>query len=132
MPAQSQKRTVGSVLNKLIQRVNTDTRRLRILEQENVIIKTRIETEEKNSLSERKHAQKNFLELEKKITKIEDNLAMIEKTMKDIINEIKKLATNTKLKELENLIDIYSPLKSEFITREEAQHLIDEKLGGSR
>ena len=57
---------------------------------------------------------------------------MIEKTMKDIINEIKKLATNTKLKELENLIDIYSPLKSEFITREEAQHLIDEKLGGSR
>lgn len=132
MPAPRQKRTVGSVLNKLIQRVNTDTRRLRLLEQENVINKTRIEVMEKNILSDKKHDQKTVQELEQKIITVEDTLATMGLTIKEIINEIKKLASTTKVKELEHLIDIYNPIKSEFITKEEALHLIEEKLGGKR
>lgn len=128
MPAPRHKRTVGSVLNKLIQRVNADTRRLRLLEQENIISKTRINVAERNFLAEKKYIQKSLKEMDEKISKIEDNIIRIEHTIKEIVTEIKKLASTTKVKELQSLIEIYNPIKSQFMTKEEVERMIEEKL----
>ena len=126
MPPAGQKRTVDSVLNKLIERVNSNIRRLRVLEQETGIVKTRLNSIEEDMLSQRNHTHKSLEDLADKIVKLDDRISSTENTMRDIIEKLKKVTTTTKIRELEQLIDIYNPLKSEFITKDEARRMIEE------
>jgi len=120
---------VGSVLNKLIQHVNADSRRLRVLEEENVILKTRLASMERNMLAQRSQMEKYIHDLEVKIEGLENRGRMVENTIKEMIKEIKKLASMSKVKELESLINMYNPLTSQFVTREEAERMLQEKGG---
>jgi hypothetical protein len=124
-----ERRTVGSVLNKLIQHVNADSRRLRVLEEENVILKTRLASMERNMLAQRSQMEKYIHDLEVKIEGLENRGRMVENTIKEMIKEIKKLASMSKVKELESLINMYNPLTSQFVTREEAERMLQEKGG---
>jgi vacuolar-type H+-ATPase subunit I/STV1 len=121
-----QKRTVSSVLNKLIERVNSNIRRLRILEQETGILKTRTNSLEEEGLAHKNQINKSLTEMSDRITKLDDRIANTETTIKDVIEQLKKATTTTKIRELEQLIDIYNPLKSEFVTKDEAKRMIDE------
>ena len=123
-----EKRTVGSVLNKLIERVNSNIRRLRILEQESSIYKTRMTSIEQEITSQKNHFNKSVKDLDQKITKLEGSIVNMENTVKEIINQMKKVTTTTRIKELEQMIEIYNPIKSQFITREEAERIVDDKL----
>lgn len=123
-----QKRTVGSVLNKVIQRTNANTRRLRVLEQENMILKARLASIERDSLHQRTQLEKSLKDLENRLGSLDDKSMTTHNTIKEIIKEIKKLATTSKVRELETLIQLYNPLKSQFMTREEAERFIEEKF----
>lgn len=122
------KRTLHTIIRELVERTNTDTGRIRILEQEGDIFKSRVNTLEQDMLNQRKQIQASLSGFESRIAKQEEMLSKLEKTIKEVIKEIKKLATVAKIKELEHLIDIYSPIKSSFITREEAERMVEEKL----
>jgi predicted nucleic acid-binding Zn-ribbon protein len=126
MPAP--RRTVGSVLNKLIERVNSNIRRLRILEQESSIYKTRLTSAEQEIMSQRNQVMKSIKDINDKISRQEDRIAAIENTVKEIISQFKKVTTTSKIKELEELIEIYNPIKSQFVTREEVERIIEERL----
>jgi len=128
MPAAGQKRTVGSVLNKLIERVNSNIRRLRILEQESSIYKTRLTSIEQEMTAQKNQFTKSVKEANERTARLEESLAGIENTMKEIIAQLKKVTTTAKIKELEQLIEIYNPIKSQFVTREEVDKIIEGRL----
>lgn len=128
MPAAGQRRTVGAVLNKLIERVNSNIRRLRILEQESSLFKTRLTSLEQEIVSQRNQAKKAAGDTSKKAAVLEERLASMESTLKEIITQLKKVTTTSKIKELEQLIEIYNPIKSQFVTREEVDKIIEERL----
>lgn len=128
MPAVGERRTIGSVLNKLIERVNSDIRRLRILEQESSVYKTRLTAAEEELLAQRNQLAKSVNDVSEKITQLDERLSGMENTIKEIISQLKKATTTTKIKELEQLIEIYSPLKSQFLTRDEVERIIDDRL----
>ena len=128
MPDENERRTVGSVLNKVIERVNSTIRRLRILEQEMSIYKTRTTSLEEEILTQRTQINKAMKEVDEKISGLEERFAKSESVLREVIEQLKKTTTAAKIKELEELIDIYNPLKSQFTTREEVQKMINEKL----
>ena len=74
-----------------------------------------------------KNAQKLASDLEARMKKQDDRIFQNESAVKEIIKQVKKLATGAKISELEELLEIYSPLKSQFVTREEVERLINEK-----
>ncbi len=121
------KRTIRSVINELVDRTNTNTQRLRILEQDIRTLKTRTNSIEKNTLNQTKKINSTLSKFEAKLTKTEDRILALERTIKEMVNEIKRLATLPKVKELEELIEIYNPLKSQFITKEEVERMIERK-----
>ena len=59
---------------------------------------------------------------------VETKLKEIENIINDIVNNMKRLAEKSEVAGLKELIDIYNPVKSQFITREEAENLIEEKV----
>jgi prophage DNA circulation protein len=133
MPAvKKQPHTINTILNDVIQRVNDDTQRLRILEQSSESLTSRMNTLEQAMLQNRKEFQKAFSDINDGITSLDDRLAKTENTMKEVINHVKKLVTESQLKELQNLIEIYNPVKSSFVTKEEMEKFVSEKLSGEK
>ena len=123
-----ERRTVGAVLNKLIERTNSNIRRLRVLEQESSIIKTRLAGVEGEILSQRRQADKGLKDALAQLTKLEERLASLESTTREIIAQLKKVTTTAKIKELEQMIEIYNPIRSQFVTREEVEGIIEQRL----
>ena len=122
------KKTLKTVLRELVERSNTDNARIRVMEQENDILKSRSKSFEQDLFSQKKYFEASITSVKKETEKTNDKTANIESTLRELIKEIKKLATTAKIKELETLVDIYNPLKSQFITREEAERMIERKI----
>lgn len=122
------RRTVGSVLNKVIERVNSNIRRLRILEQESSVVKTRLNAVEQEMTANRNQGHAAIEEMNTKLAQMDEKFLEMETTMRKMVDQLKKVTTTTKIKELEQLIDIYNPIKSQFVTREEVERLLDDRL----
>lgn len=60
-------------------------------------------------------------------TAFDVKIKAIENIINDIINNMKRLAEKAEIVGLKELIDIYNPVKSQFVTREEVENMIDEK-----
>jgi hypothetical protein len=130
MPVQrnSPKRTVQSVINDLIARVNEDTRRLRALEQDMSTVKARMISSEDSASKFRENMNKSFADVTNKIGRAEDKVARMEMLLAEYAKGMKRFAASSEIEKLEQLIEIYNPLKSQFITREEAEHMMEEKM----
>lgn len=122
----------GSNLEKiaveLINRVNENIRRLRMLENRVKALDNRINSMEQNTLVQSRNFQKALSERDTKITNLEEGLRKNELTTKEILKQLKFVATKTNIEELKNLIEIYNPLKSKFTTIEQVENMINEKL----
>jgi len=127
MPEAKGKMTVGAILNKLIERTNNNTSRLRTMEQKIDSATKRIQSEEKSFLEYKEEIKTSFSELEERIAELNNNMERIEAMLKEVVNQLKKTATRTHLKELEHLIDIYNPIKSNFVTKEEVERMLEER-----
>jgi cob(I)alamin adenosyltransferase len=128
MPAvKKQSRSINAILNDVIQRVNDDTQRLRILEQSSESLTSRINGAEQGMLQSRNEMQKALSDINEGITALSERLSKTENTMKEVITHMKKLVTESQVKELENLIEIYNPVKSNFVTREEMEKFVGER-----
>jgi cob(I)alamin adenosyltransferase len=128
MPAvKKQSRSINAILNDVIQRVNDDTQRLRILEQSSESLTSRINSVEQGALQGRNEMQKALSDINEGITALNERLSKTENTMKEVITHMKKLVTESQVKELESLIELYNPVKSNFVTREEMEKFVGER-----
>ena len=125
MPARSL--TINTVVNKLVDRVNTDTRRLRLLEQKVEILTTRADGVEQGLLAGREETKKALAELSAKLEAQTRALAELQQAMKEVIEQLKRTPTTADVKELESLLELYNPLKSAFVTREEVERLLEKR-----
>ena len=121
-------RSARTILNELVERVNTDTERLRVLEKTVDSISSRMNSVEQALIEERKSVRKSLAEADSMVSKLDDRIAGMEKILKEVIDRLKKTVTKPELEELEKIIEIYNPLKSNFMTREEVEALLNEKL----
>ena len=119
---------IQAVLNEIVRRANETVRRLRDLEESDSLIEGRLNTAETGILnlsSEKKEMNEAITarldEMDKSIIRIDNELVRLAKN-------VDKMAKKTEVRELENLISIYNPIKTKFITREEAELMIKERL----
>lgn len=115
------------ILNELVDRTNSNTKRLRILEQRDRSLSSRATSIERELQNMNRHMNKIILDVDTKIKKHEDRLRKTDFVLKEVVKQMKKLATVSKISELEQLIEIYNPLKSQFMTKEEVERLMQEK-----
>ncbi|MCK4497099.1 MAG: hypothetical protein KAU24_02830 [Candidatus Aenigmarchaeota archaeon] len=119
--------TLHAIINELVDRTNSNTQRLRVLEQRSEVLSSRANIIEQEILNLNKSIHKVILSLDTKTKGLDDRIRKDEGILKEVVKRMKKLATTSKISELEQLIEIYNPLKSQFITREEAERIIEEK-----
>jgi len=114
--------------NEVVKIISTNTRRIRALEQRLNGLEMRIGAIEEKIISEIEGVRKDFGEINTDIKTIAKNLSGLRNEILRINKTIEKTARKSEVKELESLLDLYSPIKSKFTTRDEVERLVDEKL----
>jgi len=117
------------VLSELINRVNDNTKRLRDLERGYESATNRAIAIEQDMMSNKKNTEKDFTDLRNKLDSQETKLMQIEETVKEIMKQMKFLATKTKVEELESMLNIFNPLESVFTTKEDVKRIVREETG---
>ncbi|MBU0530627.1 MAG: hypothetical protein ABIH52_01525 [Candidatus Aenigmatarchaeota archaeon] len=121
------RRTVSSVLNELIENTNSDTRRLRLLEQNSSIDKERLNRIEKDLAEQKRTHMKDMETLQIKLEQQGVQMVKMENYIKEMIKQIKRSATKADIGGLEELVGIFNPLTSKFVTKQEVMQMIKEK-----
>jgi len=119
---------VQTFSNEVVKIMSTNTRRIRSLEQRLDAIEMRIGGIEEKIINEIEGIKKDFEEISTDIKSIINNLSELRNEILRINKTIDKTARKSEVKELESLLDLYSPIKSKFATRDEVERMIDEKL----
>jgi len=107
---------------------NDNTRRIRILEQSLESSRTRIGSLEEGMIDEMGDIKKWIDQLSLDVKEISKDLKEIRTEISRVNKDLTKTARKSEIKELESLLDLYSPIKSHFITKEESMRLIEREM----
>lgn len=119
--------TLRSVINELVERANTDSRRLRVLEEKAEDLETRLNSLKDMLLQDKKQASSQLREITDTLKRQDARISKMEKTLENIVKQFKNVVTVSKIKELETLVSMYNPLKSQFVTKEEIERMLSKK-----
>jgi hypothetical protein len=120
-------RDIEAVLTELVRRANETTRRLRALEERDSNIEIRLGTVQDFVLKITEERKVTNESINERLTNIENDIIRINNELLRINKNIEKMAKRTELKELENILSIYSPIKTNFVTKGEVERMMEEK-----
>ena len=112
---------VNVIMQELVRRSNEYSRRLRGLEQRLDAIENRINNFENSSLDRNKKVNLKFAEMDLSIKTLTEELMKVNGGLEKINKQVNKFARKQDLKEIERMLDLISPLKQEFVTKDQLE-----------
>lgn len=121
------KGTLHTIINELVDRTNNEAQRMRVIEQRIDNLDLRINSVEQNILNITNQMQKLTEDIDTRFKKRDERMAKTDTLINELVKHYKKLATRADVKEVKQLVDIYNPIKSDFVTRQEVERLMSER-----
>jgi len=118
---------IKKVLNELINRINEDRRRIRVIEQSIDRLESSISSLESNAITRMGELKIAIERLNSKVSENSNMLNLLETETSRVGRLIKKSATKAELKQIESFIDIVNPITSKFVTKDELERALEEK-----
>ncbi len=112
----------------LINRVNENIRRMRVIEQQIKAMNIRLNSIEQNIMGHTRATQTSLKDRDKRISELEDRALRLETMTKEIVKQMKGVATKANVEEIKTMLKIYNPIESSFMTRDEVEQLVNHKL----
>jgi len=120
-------RDVQAVLTELVRRENESSRRLRALEERSSLTEMRASTLQDTTLKIIEERKLFNEKLNERLTNIENSILRIDNELVKINKNLEKMAKRTELKELENMLSFFNPIKTNFVTREEVERMLEDR-----
>lgn len=117
-----------AVTSELVKRVNENSRRVRALEQNIDRIESNISVLEENAIGQMKDLKLELDKIAQKIAVVSDRLSSMENEISRIDKLLGKTATKAELKQIESFIDLVNPITSKFVTKDELERALQEKI----
>ena len=118
----------AGITSETIHRLNESSRRMKMIEQRIDRIDQQLQSLENTAISQMDSIRVNLERMIAKITGIAERLTSIENELLRINKDLGKTAGKAEVKQLETYIDIMNPIKSKFITKDELDRILDEKI----
>ncbi|MBU3958200.1 MAG: hypothetical protein KKB25_03935 [Nanoarchaeota archaeon] len=119
-----------TMLDEIVRRLNEHGRRLRVLEERNRAIESKLDSAEDMILRNAENARLKTEELLGALGKMDARVMKIESDVSKIARDMGKTVKKNEVLELENLMSLYNPLRSSFVTRDELERILKEKKEG--
>jgi len=116
------------IVNELVRRSNEIFRRLRALEERNDMFDARVGGLQDNMLRNTDALKERETKVAETVKEMETKILRLENDVSKINKALEKTARKAELKELESTISLFSPLRAAFVTKKEAEELIEEHL----
>ena len=111
---EDQKKKRGApIINEIVGRVNDNTKRLRLLEDRERLLTSRISSIDESFVEKVKTQEETIKELEAKILAQQEKAATLQNTLKEVVKQLQFLAKKSYVKRLEEKLRIFDPLKSQ-------------------
>ncbi|MFH8080271.1 MAG: hypothetical protein QXO84_00090 [Candidatus Aenigmatarchaeota archaeon] len=110
-----------------VRRINDNTRRIRIIEQRLDIIDSRIKGIEEKMIDELQTLKVTFDRLYEQVKELSTEVKNMRGTILKFEQALEKTAKKSELKEIQSLLDLYNPIKSRFVTRDELERILERK-----
>jgi hypothetical protein len=125
--AQKKPVQAGPDISGLVEDVNAINRRLRVLEERHSNFQRRIQVIEQNMLSSNKKVSSEVGVVNSEISDIKRTLSEIESRLIMVIKELRMTAKKEEIDVISKYLEYWEPIK--FVTSEQVEKIIDEKLG---
>ena len=112
---------VSVIMQELVRRSNEDSRRLRSLEQRLDGIENRINNFENGMLDRNKKVNQKFAELDLSMKTVGEEMMKLSAGIEKINKQVSKFARKQDLKEIERMLDLISPIRQEFVTKDQLE-----------
>lgn len=116
------------IINEVVRRVKDFNRRIRDLEEKVRNINARINTVEDTILEKTKKLNKELGDVNNRTEELQDRVRNAEAEIKNLQRQQRKLVTRREFREMEDYMDLMTPVESAFMTRSEVEDLINKKL----
>lgn len=118
----------NDVLNEVVRRVKDFNRRIRDIEEKVRNINARINTVEDSILEKTKKLNNELGDVTNEVQELQDRMTNLESETKNLKRQTRKMVTRREFSELEDYMDIMTPVESSFMTQKEVENLIEKKL----
>lgn len=112
----------------LVKRINDETRRIRLLEQSIDRFEADMENLEGSVAAQAADFKSETDSTAKQIKSLSDRLLVLENAISRMEKEMAKRATKAELKQIDSYISLMSPMTTKFVTREEMERAINDKV----
>lgn len=119
---------VSPISGEVVRITHDNTRRIRIVEQSLESSRNRISSLEERLIDEMGDIKKWMDQLSTDVKELTTNLKNIRAEILRINKELDRTARKSEISELESLLDLYNPIKSHFVTKEEVIRILEREL----
>lgn len=109
------------ILQELVRRTNDELMRIRNIEDRVSNIEERLGSLEDVSLQRTKKFNEKFAEMDATIKMIADDTARLKNIIEKMSRQFNNVALKRDVKELERMFDLLSPIREEYVTKEELE-----------
>jgi len=119
---------VASITNEMVRRLNEYSNRIKNIEQRLERVENRVSGIEETVLSQMGNLNVGLERMSQKISSLSDKLTTIENEMMRINKDLSKAALKSDIKKIETFIDIVNPVTAKFVTRDELDRTLEERM----
>lgn len=128
MPKEDDSAKIYAILQEILRRSNAEVTRLRDLEQRLDSLENRVASIEEVSLERMEKSNEKFVDINATLRNMSDDILRMRNNLEKINRQINKFARKRDVKEIEKMFELLSPLKQEFVTRDELKEEVEEEL----
>jgi TolA-binding protein len=112
----------------LVKRANDETRRTRLLEQRVDRFEAEMERMQGMISAQNSEFKAQLQQISAGIKSLSDRMSAMESAISRIEKELAKRATKGEVKQIESYMSLMSPVVAKFVTKEEMERAIEEKM----
>ncbi len=117
-----------TMLDEIVRRLNEHGRRVRVLEERNRAIESKLGSAEDIILRNAENARLKAEENSNALKEMDARIMKVENDISKIVRDMGRTAKKNEMLELENILSLYNPLKSSFVTKEDVERMMKEKV----
>lgn len=118
----------SDIMQELVRRVNEDRRRVRIIERNISRIESSLSSLEDSVLSQMGELKVTLERINSKMSMASEKLSIMENDIARLSKQMGKSATKIELKQIESFIDLVNPVTSKFVTKDELERSLEDRL----
>ncbi len=107
------KKAAPPIFNEIVGRVNDNTKRLRLLEERERLVTSRLSSMDESFYQKIAELEEAIKDLKSGSASQDERIAVVQNTLKELTRQLKFLATRSDVKKLEEKLRIFDPLRSQ-------------------